>query len=34
MLGPLLADALGLREAILLSAGLRVLAGVVLVRWA
>jgi predicted MFS family arabinose efflux permease len=34
LLGPLLADALGLREAILLSAGLRVLAGVVLVRWA
>jgi len=34
MLGPLLADALGLREAILLSAGLRVLAGIALVRWA
>ncbi|MFN8594628.1 MAG: MFS transporter [Anaerolineae bacterium] len=34
MLGPLLADALGLREAILLSAGLRVLAGVALVLWA
>jgi predicted MFS family arabinose efflux permease len=34
MLGPLLADALGLREAILISAALRVLAGVVLVRWA
>lgn len=34
MLGPLLADALGLREAILISAALRVLAGVALVRWA
>lgn len=34
MLGPLLADALGLREALLLSAGLRVLAGAVLIRWA
>ncbi len=34
MVGPLLADALGLREAILLSAGLRVLAGVALVLWA
>jgi MFS family permease len=32
--GPLLADALGLREATLLSAGLRVLAGVALVLWA
>ncbi len=34
MLGPLLADALGLREAILISAAVRVLAGVALVRWA
>ncbi|MBI5566654.1 MAG: MFS transporter [Chloroflexi bacterium] len=34
MLGPLLADALGLREAILISAALRVLAGIALVRWA
>lgn len=34
MLGPLLADAFGLREALLLSTGLRVLAGVVLIRWA
>jgi Na+/melibiose symporter-like transporter len=34
MLGPLLADALGLREAILISAALRMLAGVALVRWA
>jgi predicted MFS family arabinose efflux permease len=34
MLGPLLADALGLREAILISAALRILAGVALVRWA
>lgn len=34
MLGPLLADALGLREAMLFSAGLRVLAGVALIRWA
>ncbi len=32
--GPLLADAVGLREATLLSAGLRVLAGFALVRWA
>jgi MFS family permease len=34
LLGPLLADALGLREAIFISAALRVLAGVALVRWA
>jgi predicted MFS family arabinose efflux permease len=34
MAGPLLADAVGLREAVLLGAGLRVLAGVVLARWA
>jgi MFS family permease len=34
MAGPLLADAVGLREATLLSAGLRVLAGVALVLWA
>ncbi len=34
MVGPLLADAVGLREATLLSAGLRVLAGIALVRWA
>ena len=34
ILGPLLADSVGLREAILISAALRVLAGVVLARWA
>ena len=34
ILGPLLADRLGLREAILISAALRVLAGVALARWA
>ncbi len=34
ILGPLLADGFGLREAILISAALRVLAGVALARWA